>query len=66
MKYKCHLCDYEKDIIGKTDDGPIRVHSKVLGVTAIFSCSLVKGICEAEIRHVMATHMYKYSKEEKE
>mgnify|MGYP000595609428 CR=1 FL=1 len=23
MKYKCHICDYEEEVTGKTNDGPI-------------------------------------------
>lgn len=56
-KYKCLICGYEKQVGGKLNDGPITVHSKVLGVSVTFSCSRVKEIADAEIRHMMHNHI---------
>ncbi len=56
MKYRCKLCGYEEEVAGSASDGPIIVHSKVLGVTAKYASSLVKDIADAETRHVIKTH----------
>jgi hypothetical protein len=56
-KYKCLLCGYEEQVGGKLDDGPIVVNSKVLNVKATYSCSRVKAIAEAEIKHVCRAHL---------
>lgn len=56
MIYRCPICGYEEKIVGRTDDGPISIHSKILGVTATFKNSEVKAITEAESRHVTKMH----------
>ena len=56
-KYKCLICGYEEQVGGKFDDGPVVVHSRVLDVKATFSCSRVKAIAEAEIKHVWHEHL---------
>jgi hypothetical protein len=52
MTYQCQVCGYREEVGGRTDDGPIIIHSRVLGVTAMFENSAVKAVAEAEIRHV--------------
>jgi len=58
-KYKCHLCDYEEEIAGKENDGPIKAHSNVLGITVTFKNSLIKNMCAVERKHVMSKHWKK-------
>ncbi len=56
MIYRCPKCGYEECVDGSALDGPIIVHSKVLGVTVKYASSLVKNMADAETRHIMKVH----------